>query len=136
MCGIMADMSLIGTYTKKIFPEMKIILEEKEENCGDYIGNNLINQGLTNIFTNNMLNNDTSLLIWDYLFLEGNIILIKSFIGLYACLVNILKKVPRSIESYQKIINVNLTKKKSSVFDFFILFFIIIIYYILKKIKF
>ena len=108
MCGIMADMSLIGTYTKKIFPEMKIILEEKEENCGDYIGNNLINQGLTNIFTNNMLNNDTSLLIWDYLFLEGNIILIKSFIGLYACLVNTLNKVPRCIESFQKIINVDL----------------------------
>ena len=101
-------MSLIGKYTKSIFPDMKVILEEKEENCGDYIGNNLINQGLTNIFTNNMLNNDTSLLIWDYLFLEGNIILIKSFIGLYACLINTLVKVPRSIESFQKIINVNL----------------------------
>ena len=69
MCGVMADMQIITNLIKTLMPKISEILEEKEENVGDYIGNNLINQGLNNLFTNDMLNNDTSLLIWDLLFL-------------------------------------------------------------------
>ena len=80
MCGVMADMQIIAQIMKNLMPKVSEILEEKEENCGDFIGNNLINQGLNNIFTNDMLNNDTSLLIWDCLFLEGNFVLIKGIL--------------------------------------------------------
>ena len=112
MCGVMADMQIITKILKTLMPKVSEILEEKEENCGDFIGNNLINQGLNNIFTNNMLNNKTSLLIWDCLFLEGNFILIKSFLALYACLEPIMLKSHRNIESFKKIIDVDLKNIK------------------------
>ena len=79
MCGIMADMQIISNLMKEIMPQIWEILEEKEENCGDFIGNNLINQGLNNLFTNDMLNNDTSLLIWDCLFWKEISLLLKAF---------------------------------------------------------
>lgn len=112
MCGIMADMQIISKLMKIIMPKISEILEEKEENCGDFIGNNLINQGLNNLFTNDMLNNDTSLLIWDCLFLEGNFILIKSFLALYACIAPVLLKSQRNIENFKKIIDVDLKNIK------------------------
>jgi hypothetical protein len=112
MCGVMADMQIISKLMKTYMPQIWEILEEKEENCGDFIGNNLINQGLNNLFTNDMLNNDTSLLIWDVLFLEGNITLIKSFLALYACLSSILLKSQRNIENFKKIIDVDLKNIK------------------------
>ena len=112
MCGIMADMQIISNLMKSLMPKISEILEEKEENCGDFIGNNLINQGLNNLFTNDMLNNDTSLLIWDCLFLEGNLILIKSFLALYACLSPVILKSQRNIENFKKIIEVDLKNIK------------------------
>ena len=108
----MADMQIISKLMKIIMPKISEILEEKEENCGDFIGNNLINQGLNNLFTNDMLNNDTSLLIWDCLFLEGNFILIKSFLALYACIAPVLLKSQRNIENFKKIIDVDLKNIK------------------------
>ena len=112
MCGVMADMQIISKIMKTLMPKISEILEEKEENCGDFIGNNLINQGLNNIFTNDMLNNETSLLIWDILFLEGNTILIKSILALYACLEPVLIKSKRNIENFKKIIDVDLKNIK------------------------
>jgi len=112
MCGVMADMQIISNLMKNLMPQISEILEEKEENCGDFIGNNLINQGLNNLFTNDMLNNDTSLLIWDCLFLEGNITLIKSFLALYACIAPILLKSQRNIENFKKIIDVDIKNIK------------------------
>ena len=112
MCGIMADMQIIFNLMKKIMPKILEILEEKEESCGNYIGYNLINQGLNNIFSNNMLNNDTSLLIWDLLFLEGNLVLIKTILAIYAILSPILLKSQRSIETFKKIFDKDLKKIK------------------------
>ena len=113
MCGVMADMQIISKIMKTLMPKVSEILEEKEENCGDFIGNNLINQGLNNIFTNDMLDNDTSLLIWDCLFLDGNFVLIKSILALYACLEPILVKSKRNIENFKKIIDVDLRNIKA-----------------------
>ena len=93
-------------------PKMYDILENKEESCGDFIGNNLINQGLNNLFTNDMLNEETSLLIWDCLFLEGNIILIKSILAIYYSLQNILLKSKRDIETFKNIIDNDLKNIK------------------------
>jgi hypothetical protein len=59
-----------------------------------------------------MLNNDTSLLIWDILFLEGNFTLIKSILALYACLSPILLKSKRNIENFKNIIEVDLKNIK------------------------
>ena len=112
MCGVMADMQVISNIIKILMPQIWEIMEVKDENCGDFIGNNLINQGLNNLFTNDMLNNDTSLLIWDCLFLDGNITLIKSFLALYACLSPILLKSQRNIENFKKIIDVDLKNIK------------------------
>ena len=112
MCGVMADMQIISKIMKTLMPKVSEIMEEKEENCGDFLGNNLMNQGLNNIFTNDMLNNDTSLLIWDCLFLEGNFVLIKSILALYACLEPILVKSKRSIESFKNIIDCDLKNIK------------------------
>ena len=112
MCGVMADMQIISNLMKTLMPQISEILEEKEENCGDFIGNNLINQGLNNLFTNDMLNNDTSLLIWDCLFLEGNITLIKSFLALYASISPILLKSQRNIENFKKIIDIDIKNIK------------------------
>jgi hypothetical protein len=112
MCGVMADMQIIFNLVKILYPKIYDILEEKEENCGDFIGNNLINQGLNNLFTNDILNNETSLLIWDLLFLEGNIILIKSFLAIYAALENILLKSERSIMTFKNIIDNDLKNIK------------------------
>ena len=108
----MADMQVISNIIKILMPQIWEIMEVKDENCGDFIGNNLINQGLNNLFTNDMLNNDTSLLIWDCLFLDGNITLIKSFLALYACLSPILLKSQRNIENFKKIIDVDLKNIK------------------------
>ena len=108
----MADMQVIFNLLKELMPKVYEILEEKEENCGDFIGNNLINQGLNNLFTNDLLNNDTSLLIWDLLFLEGNFILIKSFLAIYACLQNKLLKSERSIITFKDIIDKDLKNIK------------------------
>ena len=112
MCGVMADMQVILNLVKILMPKIYDILENKEESCGDFIGNNLINQGLNNLFTNDMLNEETSLLIWDCLFLEGNIILIKSILAIYYSLQNILLKSKRDIESFKNIIDNDLKNIK------------------------
>jgi len=112
MCGIMADMQVILNLVKNLMPKIYEILENKEESCGDFIGNNLINQGLNNLFTNDMLNEETSLLIWDCLFLEGNIILIKSILAIYHSLQKILLKSKRDIETFKNIIDNDLKNIK------------------------
>ena len=108
----MADMQVILNLIKSLMPKIYEILENKEQSCGDFIGNNLINQGLNNLFTNDMLNEETSLLIWDFLFLEGNIILIKSILAIYYSLQNILLKSKRDIETFKNIIDNDLKNIK------------------------
>ena len=105
-------MQVILNLIKSLMPKIYEILENKEQSCGDFIGNNLINQGLNNLFTNDMLNEETSLLIWDCLFLEGNIILIKSILAIYYSLQNILLKSKRDIETFKNIIDNDLKNIK------------------------
>ena len=105
-------MQVILNLIKILMPKIYDILDNKEESCGDFIGNNLINQGLNNLFTNDMLNEETSLLIWDCLFLEGNIILIKSILAIYYSLQNILLKSKRDIETFKNIIDNDLKNIK------------------------
>ena len=83
MSGIIVDMTIINILLRNYFPKLIPYLDNKNENYGDYIGNNFINVNLINLFTNESINKETSLLIWDLLFLDGNIILIKAFLAIY-----------------------------------------------------
>lgn len=105
MIGIVVDTTLILLLIKKYIPKLTNILENKEGFLGDFIGKNFINKGLTNIFSNNMIDKDVSLLIWDYLFLEGNIVLFKAFLAIYKFLYNKIIQGEKSIECYNEIIN-------------------------------
>ena len=105
MIGIVVDTTLISLLINKYIPKLKNILENKEGFLGDFIGKNFINRGLTNIFSNSMIDKDVSLLIWDYLFLEGNIVLFKAFLAIYKFLCNKIVQGEKSIECYNEILN-------------------------------
>ena len=83
MSGIIVDMTIINILLRNYFPKLIHFLDNKNENYGEFIGNNFINVNLINLFTNENINKETSLLIWDLLFLDGNIILIKAFLAIY-----------------------------------------------------
>ena len=110
MCGIIVDMTIINILIRDDFPKLIPLLDNKNENYGDYVGNNFINVNLINLFTNQYINKDTSLLIWDLLFIDGNIILIKTFLAIYHYLLPMLLESNPTIEDFQKIINKNLNK--------------------------
>ena len=110
MCGIIVDMTIINILLRNYCPKLIPLLDNKNENYGDFIGNNFINVNLINLFTNEYINTDTSLLIWDLLFIDGNIILIKAFLAIYHYLLPFLLESNQSIEDFQIIINNNLKK--------------------------
>ena len=99
MCGIIVDMTIINILLRNYFPKLIPYLDNKNENYGDFVGNNFIN-----LFTNDYIDQDTSLLIWDLLFLDGNIILIKTFLAIYHYLKPFLLNSEQTIEEYQNII--------------------------------
>ena len=98
-------MTIILFFIKKYFPKTKLLFSNKmlENSVVNFINKNLIG-----LFTE-FLKEKTSLLIWDYLFLEGNIILIKSFIAI----INTLKKNLYTIKSDEDIIALKETLDKS-----------------------
>ena len=118
MCGIIVDMTIINILIRNYFPKLIPLLDNKNENYGDFIGNNFINVNLINIFTNEYINADTSLLIWDLLLIDGNIILIKTFLGIYHYLLPFLLESNQLIEDFQIIINNNLKKLDNENKDF------------------
>lgn len=104
MSGIIVDMTIINILLRNYFPKLIPYLDNKNENYGDYIGNNFINVNLINLFTNENINKETSLFIWDLLFLDGNIILIKAFLAIYHYLLPFILDSEQTIEEYQSII--------------------------------
>ena len=124
MCGIIVDMTIINIIIRNYFSKLTPLLDEKNENYGDYIGNNFINVNLINLFTNNYINENTSLLIWDLLFISGNLILIKAFLAIYNYLQPFLLESNPTIEDYQTIINQNMKQLKSD--DENLLFYLVI----------
>ena len=124
MCGIIVDMTIINILIRNYLPKLIPILENKNENFGDYAGNNFINVNLINLFTNEYINENTSLLIWDLLFIDGNIILIKSFLAIYHYLQQFLLESNQTIEDFQKIINNHLKKLENDDKD--LIFYLVI----------
>ena len=99
MCGIIADMEIINEQLKDFSLELKTLFEITNENYGQFIGSNFININLINIFTDNYIDIDTSLLIWDLLFIDGNIIFFKAFFAIFHYLKNFLVKEEQTIEN-------------------------------------
>ena len=110
MCGIIVDMTIINILLRNYFPKLVPFLDNKNENYGDFIGNNFINVNLINLFTNEYINKDTSLLIWDLLFIDGNIILIKTFLAIYHYLLPFLINSEQTIEAFQNVIKKQMKK--------------------------
>jgi len=108
MSGIIVDMTIINILLRNYFPKLIPFLDNKNENYGDFIGNNFINVNLINLFTNENINKETSLLIWDLLFLDGNIILIKAFLAIYHYLLPFILNSEQTIEEFQNIIKVHM----------------------------
>ena len=80
----MADKTIIFNFLEKYFPQMEKTLNN---DCYKELIHNYIYQSLISLLING-LNEETSFLIWDYLFLEGNIVLIKSFLAIFGELKN------------------------------------------------
>ena len=118
MIGIVVDTTIIKLLIKKFIPQLSVRIEEKSDFLGDFIGSNFINRGLTNLFSNGMIDRDVSLLIWDYLFIEGNKVLFKSFLAIYYYLSNLILKGEKSIEFYNEIINNEIKKLNINNEDF------------------
>ena len=110
MVGIVVDTIIIKLLIKKFIPDISKRIEEKDDFLGDFIGNNFINRGLINLFSNGMIDKDISLLIWDYLFIEGNIVLLKSFLAIYYYLSDTILNGEKSLEFYNDVINLELKK--------------------------
>ena len=124
MCGIIVDMTIINILIRNYFPKLIPLLDNKNENYGDYIGNNFINVNLINLFTNDYINENTSLLIWDLLFIDGNIILIKTFLAIYHYLLPFLLESSQTIEDFQIIIKNNMKKLENDDQD--LIFYLVI----------
>ena len=118
MIGIVVDTTILKLLIKRFMPELSVLIEEKTDYLGDFIGTNFINRGLTNLFSNGMIDRDISLLIWDYLFIEGNNVLFKSFLAIYYYLSNIIIKGEKSLEFYNEIINNEIKKLNINNEDF------------------
>ena len=118
MIGIVVDTTIIKLLIRKLIPDLSDIIEDKNDFIGDFIGNNFINRGLTNLFSNGMIDKEVSLLIWDYLFIEGNIVLLKSFLAIYYYLSDIIINGEQSIEFYNEVINKEVKKLKIDNEDF------------------
>ena len=110
MIGIIVDTTIIKLLIKKIIPKLSYIFEGKNEDIGNFIGNNFITKGLTNLFSTSMIDRDLSLLIWDLLFLEGNTVLFKAFLAIYSFLSDKIIKGENTIEFYNDLINNELKK--------------------------
>ena len=124
MSGIIADMTIINILLRNYFPKLIPFLEEKNDNYGDFIGNNFINTNLINLFTNGYFDKETSLLIWDLLFIDGNMVLIKAFLALYDYLYPFIINSESTIEEFQTIVKNNLKKLKCDNKD--LIFYLII----------
>ena len=82
MTGIITDTKIIINLIKKYYPELEKIIDEEYMTA-----KNFINKWIITIFTNDF-QKELGYLIWDFLLLQGNIILFKAILSI----ISILKK--------------------------------------------
>ena len=114
LCGVTTEQFIILNFLEKYFPTLKPIFDD--EIYKNFI-NNFINQSLISIFVEN-LNNETTNFIWDCLFLEGNIVIIKVFIAIFCEIKNDLLKIsPDDLEGIKNIFSKKIKEiKPNSIF--------------------
>ena len=100
MCGIISDMSIITILIREFIPDLIPLFNEKTNNYSDFISNNFITTNLINLFTNKYIDENLSLFIWDLLFINGNLTLIRSFLGIYNFITPSLIEINHSIEDF------------------------------------
>ena len=118
MCGIIVDTEIINSIIRSFMKKLGPIFDEKDEHSGNFIGNSFINRGLSNLFSNGIIDKELSLLIWDYLFLEGSTVLMRSYYAIYK---NIYKKIinaKKDINIYNDILNIDVKNIKRDNIDF------------------
>ena len=112
MCGIISDMSIITILIREFIPDLIPLFNEKTNNYSDFISNNFITTNLINLFTNKYIDENLSLFIWDLLFINGNLTLIRSFLGIYNFLAPSLIESNHSVEEFLSFVDNNLKKLK------------------------
>lgn len=112
MCGIISDMSIVSILIREFIPDLVPLLNDKTNNYSDFISNNFITTNLINLFTNKYIDENLSLFIWDLLFINGNLILIRSFLGIYNFLAPSLIDSEHSVEEFLSFVDNNLKKLK------------------------
>ena len=102
----MVDTSIVTIFLKKYFPELKGILSDE---MLEPLLNNFIQQSILGLFTSS-LSDDTCNLIWDFFFLEGNIILVKAFLAIFGVLKKQFLSSKGDIEVVKNIIDKEILK--------------------------
>lgn len=74
------DTTIINEFLKKYFPDLREFFTRN-----DFEVSNFVHKWLVTLFTENF-QEETTNLIWDYVFLEGNIVLIKSCLIMFSIL--------------------------------------------------
>ena len=80
MTGIITDTKIIINLIKKYYPELERIIDEE-----NLIIKNFINKWIITIFSNDFPK-ELSYLIWDFLLLQGNIVLFKGIFTIFSIL--------------------------------------------------
>ena len=80
MTGIITDTKIILKMLKKYFPELEKLIDEE-----NMIMKNFINKWIITLFTNNF-QKELGYIIWDFLLLQGNIVLFKGIFTIFSIL--------------------------------------------------
>lgn len=80
LAGVIIDTTMVNEFLKKYFPVLGDFFTRN-----DFSVNNFVHKWLVTIFLENF-KEDTTFLIWDFLFLEGNIVLIKTCLIVFCIL--------------------------------------------------
>ena len=118
MCGIIVDTEIINSIIRALIKPLGPIFDEKDEHSGNFIGNSFINRGLTNLFSGGLIDKELCLLIWDYLFLEGSSVLIRSYYAIYKNIYKLIIQANKNITIYNDIINTDVKKIKKDDINF------------------
>lgn len=92
LAGVIIDTTMVNEFLKKYFPVLGDFFTRN-----DFSVSTFIHKWLVTLFTENF-KEDTTFLIWDFLFLEGNIVLIKTCLIVFCILKRLLLKNENNFE--------------------------------------
>ena len=113
LIGILVDTTILKSLIKKIMPQLSQIIENDKDYEGNFIGDVFMNKMLVNLFINNNIDSNISLLILDYLFIKGNKVVFLAILSIYKYLYDFIINGEKNIEKYSQIINQDLKNLKA-----------------------